>query len=70
VTEVGVSFPAKLSGVCYECGLRINPGDPIARADAFRAWRHVTCPEEVDLTAPHPVCQTCWLTHPEGACDR
>jgi len=37
-------------------------------------WRFVrdlrTALGDTDLTMRHPVCEVCWLTHPEGACDR
>lgn len=62
-----VVIQARYSGVCPECEERWQPGDLI-RADEYQ-WMHAVCPD----TPPereHPVCQTCWLTHPEGACDR
>ena len=34
------------------------------------AWTHAVCP---DPTTDHLIgkpCDTCWLIHPEGACDR
>jgi len=50
--------------------LFVKPGDLI-RADEDRQWKHVSCPD-AQPEREHPVCQTCWLTHPEaeGVCDR
>ena len=69
-----MTLPARYSGTCPECGGRWQPGDLI-RAEAYDPgclpeWRHAACPDDDPLTATHPICQTCWLTHPEGACDR
>jgi len=66
-----MTLMARYSGICPDCGGRWQPGDLI-RADEDQAWKHATCPDaEPDaLIAQHAVCQTCWLTHPEGACDR
>lgn len=44
-------------------------GDTDKWTDEDRQWKHVVCPD-APLEREHPVCQTCWLTHPEGACDR
>lgn len=30
----------------------------------------VDCPDDDPLDSPHPACPSCWLTHPEGTCDR
>lgn len=67
-----MSIQARYSGTCPDCGDRWQPGDLI-RADEpepgdLPEWRHAVCPDP--LTDTNPVCQTCWLTHPEGACDR
>lgn len=69
-----MTLMARWSGTCPECGGRWQPGDLI-RAEAYAlgdlpVWQHATCPDTDDLTPTNPVCQTCWLTHPEGACDR
>ena len=69
-----MTLPARYSGTCPECGDRWQFGDLI-RAEETRpgdlpAWQHAVCPDDDPLTAAHPACQTCWLTHPEGACDR
>jgi len=70
---------ARYSGRCPDCGGMWEPGDLICGADNAlplerrrrpTVWRHVACPDDVDTTPTHPVCPTCWLTHPEGACDR
>lgn len=67
-----MTLMARWSGVCPECGERWQPGDLI-RADETElgtppAWQHAVCPDP--LATEHPGCQECWLTHPEGACDR
>lgn len=71
-----MTLMARFSGTCPDCGERWQPGDLI-RAEAIPPgespiWKHATCPDSDldDLTAQHPVCGVCWLTHPEGACDR
>lgn len=69
-----MTLMARYSGECPECGGRWQPGDFI-RAETSPpgeppAWKHASCPDDQDLTAQHPVCDVCWLTHPEGACDR
>ena len=51
---------------CPGCGATIAPGDPIRRDDTEDAWVHRVCPQP----PARPVCTTCWLTPPEGACDR
>ena len=65
-----MTIQARYSGVCPECEERWQPGDLI-RADDDRQWKHVVCPD-APPEREHPVCQTCWLTHPEaeGVCDR
>ena len=67
-----MTLQARFSGTCPECGERWQPGDFI-RADepqpgTLPSWKHAACPDPLATT--NPVCQTCWLTHPEGACDR
>lgn len=67
-----MTLMARYSGTCPDCGERWQPGDLI-RADAHEpgtlpTWQHAVCPDP--LATEHPVCTTCWLTHPEGACDR
>ena len=64
-----MTIPARYSGVCPDCDERWQPGDLI-RADDDRVWKHAHCP---DPTTDHLIgkpCDTCWLIHPEGACDR
>lgn len=64
-----MTIQARYSGTCPECGGRWQPGDPI-NAPRGR-WQHEVCPDDPgDLAVRHGVCQTCWLDHPEGACDR
>lgn len=79
-----MTLAARYSGTCPECGGTWQPGDLIrAREDERRipddqsvlkvaVWQHASCPgDELDaLVHDHPVCQTCWLSHPNGACDR
>ena len=63
------AFLARYPGRCILCDERIHEGDPIVMTDD--GARHDDC-EEAAPPEPreNPVCQTCWLTHPEGACDR
>jgi len=72
-----MSIQARYSGVCPDCGERWHPGDLI-RSDHLNdvglpLWQHAACPTPYDALVVHPgenVCPTCWLIHPEGACDR
>lgn len=68
------AFPARYPGPCAaDCGTRIHEGDPIRMTDDGAVHDDCTAAEarEPDpLRAEHPVCSKCWLTHPEGACDR
>ena len=67
-----MSFPAIYPGTCTSCGSRIHIGDLIHASDSDEGgWVHASC-ETHDNTAAreHPVCDVCWLTHPQGACDR
>lgn len=66
---------ARYSGTCSECGGRWAEGGPIRKVPGAHfpdpGWMHDVCPDAPDdLTVRHGVCQTCWLDHPEGACDR
>ena len=74
-----MSIPARYSGLCIECGERWQPGDLI-RSDfkvpgRYPIWTHAVCPDAaIDaLMAPARTgeisCPTCFLIHPEGACD-
>ena len=64
-----VTITARYPGTCPECGGRWSEGDPI-NAPRGR-WQHEVCPDTPDdLAVRHGICQTCWLDHPEGACDR
>jgi hypothetical protein len=51
---------------CAECDESIHVGDEIEGADP--GWKHTTCPDP--LASSNPVCPECFLTHPEGKCDR
>jgi hypothetical protein len=67
------SFPARFAGRCGACDERIHEGDPIRFAAEGGYTIHDDCdaiPTTDPLAATHPVCSTCWLTHPEGTCDR
>ncbi|KQP81625.1 hypothetical protein [Aeromicrobium sp. Leaf291] len=62
---------ARYGGTCGECGDRFEPGTPIVRESTAHDWQHAACPPPADPLAPNnPVCTTCWLDHPKGACDR
>ena len=72
-----MSIPARYSGVCPECGERWQPGDLIRSVDrsveGLPIWQHAACPTPYDALVVNPgekACPTCWLIHPEGACDR
>lgn len=64
---------ARFSGTCPDCGGRWQPGSLIRSetTEGPAVWQHATCPDDTgDLTPTHAVCTTCWLDHPDGACDR
>lgn len=70
-----MTLMARWSGTCPECGETWQPGDLIRSESTYDGptgtspvWQHAVCPDPLDTN--NPVCQTCWLTHPEGACDR
>lgn len=72
-----MSVKASHPGHCPACDEPIEVGEVICCADYAlpfeqrrrpTVWRHVSCPDP--LATEHPVCTTCWLTHPEGTCDR
>lgn len=68
-----MTIQARYSGLCPECGGRWEPGDAIDTAEPgnLSRWKHAACPDQPDdLAVRHGICQTCWLDHPEGACDR
>lgn len=65
-----MSFPASYPGKCAACGERYPHGTDISKTD--HGYIHVDCE---DITEPKPLiegppCPTCWLRHPQGACDR
>lgn len=70
-----MTIMARYSGTCPECGERWQPGDLIrseGEIDPIRrltVWQHAHCPDTTSARN-QPVCPTCWLTHPIGACDR
>lgn len=70
------TIQARFPGTCPECGGRWAEGDliriiPNDQRPGF--WRHAVCPDDPadpSLKPGESVCQSCWLVHPEGACDR
>ena len=69
-----MTIRARYSGVCPDCDEKWQPGDLIRSrpvgAEHHETWHHAVCP---DPTIDHLIgkpCDTCWLIHPEGACDR
>jgi hypothetical protein len=54
--------------VCAECGEWIAIGAYIVMTDAGAV--HLECTDDDDPEPPGDACTTCWLVHPEGACDR
>lgn len=64
-----MSFPARFPGRCASCTERVHEGDPIRMTDNGAV--HDDCVDVEPEERPEPpVCQTCWLVHPKGACDR
>lgn len=63
-------FPARFPSACNKGCEGIEPGDMIRFVDD--AIEHVDC-DTATLERPasktYPVCERCWLLHPEGACD-
>ena len=55
---------AHYAGYCGECEDYYPEGTMIVRKGD--AWCHAQCP--IGLNDVHPVCQKCWLVHPEGEC--
>lgn len=70
------SWFARYPGYCPACSERIEVGDRITLASDDGAWVCHDCATEgtrLDHARgkrEEPVCATCWLVHPEGACDR
>lgn len=72
-----MTLMARYSGTCPECGGRWQPGDLIRAEEpplgSLPEWAHAVCPPDSDDLSLRPgeqVCTTCWLVHPQGACDR
>ena len=72
-----MALMAHYSGTCPECGERWQPGDFIRSPESPppgmpAQWQHASCPVGAASDFEHhaPVCEKCWLSHPEGACDR
>lgn len=54
---------------CFLCEREVREGMPIRWVRG--GWAHDTCPDPSNEKRPHEItCETCWLVHPEGACDR
>lgn len=65
-----MTFPARWPGRCVECGARFDEGDRIAIDEAGTICAEC---DAIDVPIRHvepTPCPTCWLIHPEGACDR
>lgn len=64
-----VSFTARFAGRCRSCDERIYVGDTVRMTDDGAV--HDDCTEAAPAERPEAEpCTTCWLVHPEGACDR
>ena len=67
-----MTIMARYPGTCPECDQRWQPGDLIRAGQPepgdLPEWRHASCPDPLATT--NPVCDRCWLTHPDGTCDR
>lgn len=61
---------AQYPGICGSCGGHFNAGATILPLD--HGWAHFRCPDDAELQPARPgevECTTCFLIHPEGACD-
>lgn len=68
---MSATFPAKYPGKCAACGEHISPGDPISVTASGPLCDSCSDDATEYRGAPEPKpCPACWLTHPEGACDR
>lgn len=66
-----MSFTARYAGVCHDCDQPFQAGTDVAYRPGSKSPVHNVCPDEPsEPLREHPVCQTCWLTHPVGTCDR
>lgn len=66
-----MSVNAQFSTFCPDCGQPIKVGDSIHLLENV-GWVHERCPNDpiLDKLPSETTCHTCWLIHPEGACDR
>lgn len=64
-----MAFTARYHGVCAACEKHIHEGDQV-KYDAENQVVHDDCYLHTSAPVEYPVCQVCWLTHPEGVCDR
>jgi len=56
-----MSWYAKYSGLCDECGQRFYPGDEVVWVDLDdRTIKHETCEDSLDLR-PKPTCPKCFM---------
>lgn len=62
------TFTARFTSRCPICEGVLGVGQHAVMTDEGAA--HVTCDEDDEAGPVHPVCAVCWLTHPEGQCDR
>lgn len=60
-----MSFLARYTSTCSDCGHRIHEGDEVMKQHG--EFMHVECPEILERP-PAPVCTDCWLEKPCG-CD-
>ena len=54
----------------WQPGYLIPADEPEPEPGELSEWQVAICPDDDPLEATNPACQTCWLTHPDGACDR
>lgn len=65
------SLRACFASECPECGEMIHEGANIAYSPAHGGYTHAACPAPPATVRRGEVsCPTCFLIHPEGACDR
>lgn len=62
-------FEARFAGRCRACDERIHVGDTVRMTNDGAVHGDCTEAAPVERSEPEP-CTTCWLVHPEGACDR
>lgn len=68
-----MSFPARYTSVCDECGKRVVPGDQVRYIPSSGWPVHDVCPDPepaLEVGVGEVSCPVCWLVHPEVECDR